>query len=204
MKKLLLSFVSFLLFFLLSNNVFAIEIKNKVQVSSSSGFETQERDFLGGQRVYVRLQSSSSGDKEKTLKLLDGEKKEVLRLDFEVSGGMYSASFIAPNKEGVYYLDIRIDSGQGSVFAGQQNINIGEVTGSVASSAESRVEVKITSGAVKVSEIKITPVDEREKPQDKEVPTVAPMEKPIETKTFIGKIHNWWLRFLSNLTNWLK
>ncbi len=200
----LLSLASFPLFFLLSSNVLAIETKNKVQVSSSAGFETQERDFSAGQRIYVRLQSSSSGDKEKTLKLLDSEKKEVLRLDFEVSGGMYSASFIAPNKGGVYYLDIRIDSGQGSVFAGQQNINIGEATGSVASSVESRVEVKVTGGAVKFSEIKITPVDEEEKPLEQKVPTVAPTEKPVETKTFVGKIHNWWLRFLSNLTNWLK
>lgn len=190
MKKLLLSLASFPLFFLLSSNVLAIEIKNKVQVSSSAGFETQERDFQAGQRIYVRLQSSSSGDKEKTLKLLDSEKKEVLRLDFEVSGGMYSASFIAPSKGGVYYLDIRIDSGQGSVFASQQNINIGEASGSVASSAESRVEVNVTGSAVRVTEIKITPVDEE--------------EKPVETKTFVGKIHNWWLRFLSNLTNWLK
>ncbi len=200
----LLSLASFPLFFLLSSNVLAIETKNKVQVSSSAGFETQERDFSAGQRVYVRLQSSSSGDKEKTLKLLDSEKKEVLRLDFEVSGGMYSASFIAPNKGGVYYLDIRIDSGQGSVFASQQNINIGEVAGGAVSSVvESRVEVKVTGSAVKVSEIKITPVDEEGKPLEQKVPTVAPTEKPVETKTFVGKIHNWWLRFLSNLTNWL-
>jgi len=203
---LLLSFAFFPLFFLLNSNVLAIETKNKVQVSSSAGFETQERDFYAGERVYVRLQSSSSGDKEKTLKLLDSEKKEVLRLDFEVSGGMYSASFIAPNKGGVYYLDIRIDSGQGSVFAGQQNINIGEVAGgaAVSSVAESRVEVKVTGSTVKISEIKITPVDEEGKPLEHKVPTVAPTEKPVETKTFVGKIHKWWLRFLSNLTNWFK
>ena len=189
MKKLLLSFAFILLFFLLSSSVFAIEIKNKIQVSSSAGFETQERDFQAGERVYVRLPLGSGGDKEKTLKLLDSEKKEVLRQDFEISGGMYSASFIAPNKEGVYYLDIKIDNGQGSVFTSQQNINIGEVTGeAVSSSAESKVEVNVTGRAVKISEIEITPE----------------LEIPKEPITFIGKMNFWWRRFLSNLTNWLK
>jgi len=135
------------------------------------------------------LPLGSGGDKEKTLKLLDSEKKEVLRQDFEISGGMYSASFIAPNKEGVYYLDIKIDNGQGSVFTSQQNINIGEVTGeAVSSSAESKVEVNVTGRAVKISEIEITPE----------------LEIPKEPITFIGKMNFWWRRFLSNLTNWLK
>lgn len=123
------------------------EEKEDLSIFSDSGYTKPTHNFSPGQMIYIRVESLVSGDREKTLRLLDSEKKEVQRLNLNQNGNIFTASFAAPNVPGVYYIDIKIEDSSGSKFASQENINVGgEKATSVISEAESEVIVdgKIT------------------------------------------------------------
>lgn len=110
-------------------------------IFSDTGFSQATNQFSPGQTVYVRVEAQGSGDKEKTLRVLDAGKDEVERMSLDQSGTgpyVFTASFAAPNAAGVYYVDIKLDSGQGSVYSAQANINVGDSgrSASVSSEAE--------------------------------------------------------------------
>lgn len=106
----------------------------KSKVFSDSSFTQGTHQFNVGQTVYVRVEVSGSGDKERNLYLLDGEKNEFRKIVLERSGDgpfVFTAEFLAPEMAGVYYLDIKIKS-DGFSFSSQENINV---------SGESKLEV---------------------------------------------------------------
>ena len=143
MKKIILLSVLAPMFF--ARSVFA----GVPTIFSDSNYSQSTNNFSTGQTVYLRYEWSGSGDKEKTLRILDSDKKEINRFSLNQSGGYYTASFAAPGSAGIYYVDTRIDSGSGSVFNNQQNINVGGATGgSVKSSATSDVSVTTKGGVV--------------------------------------------------------
>ncbi len=100
---------------------------------------------------------------------------------------IFTASFNAPSQPGIYYVDIKIDSGSGSVYSSQQNINVGEQQGSTTVVSEAKSEVKGASSVVTPTVIspKVT-----EKPAVKEAPAL----------NFVTLIVNFFKKFLASLT----
>ena len=112
---------------------------------SDSSFSQPTHNFSSGQTVYLRLETSGSGDQEKTLRLLDSAKKELRKIILDQSGQgpfVFTATFLAPNDPGVYYLDIKINSGQGFSLAVQENINIGAQDSQVTVTTEAEAVVE--------------------------------------------------------------
>lgn len=94
---------------------------------SDPTYTTPQTNFLPNQTVYLKVESDSDGNKIKEFSLLDSEKVKVRNLEVSISGEnpyLYTSSFDSPNKEGVYYIDVKLDSGTGVVYSGQKNINV--------------------------------------------------------------------------------
>lgn len=142
------------------------EEKEDFSIFSDPAFTQPTHNFSPGQMVYVRVESLVSGDREKTLRILDAEKREIQKLNLNQTGSLFTASFPAPNNPGVYYIDIKIEDLGGSKFASQENINVGEATGavSVSSEAKAEVETKATGEISPTAPLATTtpePVDEK-------------------------------------------
>ena len=121
-------FLFFVIFFLPPKNCLAAG-----HIFSDSSFTTSTNKFSPGQTVYLRVQAFSDGS-ERNLRLLDSNKNQIKQMQLAQNGNLYEASFPAPEDSGVYYVDIRISNGLGSVFSSQENINVGEGGSSASSS----------------------------------------------------------------------
>jgi len=159
-------------------------------IFSDSNFSQPTNNFSPQQTVYVKLESFVNGDKEKTLRILDSEKREIQRLNLNRNDNIFTASFTAPDVSGVYYLDIKIKDNQGSVYSSQENINIGEVSGQ-----------SVSSEATAASNVGQQPVTEDNHPREEiqSTPELVAQEKvlPETPKTFFTQ-------FLENLFGFLK
>lgn len=169
MKKIITCFSLLTFFFFCLKPVFAItsldnlgsEIQKKVseQIRSSIGnnklfgtfsdpeYKNYSNQFSFGQKVYVRISIASCGDEEKTVELLDSNKTKMFGVKLTKESDspcILSGSFNAPEYDGVFYLDAKISSNNGTNFAGQMNINIGKGGSYVSTSAENKV---ITGGS---------------------------------------------------------
>lgn len=196
---------------------------------SDSGYSISTNKFSVNQIVYVRVEASSTNS-EKILRLLDANKNQIKQIEMSQNNNIYTASFNAPVGDGVYYVDIRISDGNGSVFASQENINVGSGGSSAYSSvntsinsSENRVEVNSGDVSVKVSgEGKVTvngkeytsnntpqsPVVSQEptpieEPEELLLETPTPTPPIQETKNIFQQINNFFSGLLSKLTNLL-
>jgi len=143
--------LSLVLFLFAPKNIFA-----SGHVFSDSSYSVSTNKFSAGQTVYVKVQASSSSN-EKILRLLDSNKNQIKQIEMIQNSNIYTASFNAPKGDGIYYLDIRISDGAGSVFASQENINVGgggsSATASVntvINSSTNRIEVNSDDVSVRV------------------------------------------------------
>ena len=146
---------------------------------SDSGYTQAASRFNSGQIVYLRIPWKESGDKEKTLRLLNSNKSEINRFSLNQSGGYYTSSFSAPKSSGVYYVDVRIDNGSGSILVNQQDINVGQENSGSVVAASTSVTTKggLVKGQSTVNQPTATPSTKVIKP--KVTPTVSPVPTPI-------------------------
>ncbi|HUW22094.1 MAG TPA: hypothetical protein VMW41_05530 [Candidatus Bathyarchaeia archaeon] len=110
-------------------------------VFADPGYTQATSQFAPGQSIYLRLEADGSGDQEKTLRLLDSAKKTINQFTLNQSGSgpyYYTLSLTAPGQPGIYYLDIKIKSGRGFSWAGQENITVGQSSGSVSVTSEAK------------------------------------------------------------------
>jgi len=178
-------------------------------IFSDSNFSQPERDFSAGQSIYIKIIHSGSGSKEKKARLLDWQKSQVLIAELARQGETFTAVLTAPNAQGVYYLDIKIDDGS-SVYASQQNINVGGVKGeSVSSSAESKVVVNSGEKVMVTEKTQITPTIASAsialEPTVLPESEVTPIEK-VQAKTdyFLERITFFFKKIFKNLTRIFK
>lgn len=102
---------------------------------------TQEKiNFKSGDTVYVKVETSISGEDEKSLRLLDWQKQKVSDLPLEKTDFGFKSSFAAPAQDGVYYLNLRLRTG-GSTFSAERNINVGKAEGGVRSEVSSKTSI---------------------------------------------------------------
>jgi hypothetical protein len=159
MKKIILSVILSLIFPGLNFSVYGFDSSRFNQLSkdvrieeglrnlgvfADPDFSQPTNNFSPGQKIYLRIETMVSGNQEKTLSLLNTEKTELKRITLNQAGSgpyFFTTSFNAPGSPGVYYLDIRLKSSDGSVFSSQRNINVGQFKQGVSVSSE--VEVKI-------------------------------------------------------------
>lgn len=162
-------------------------------IFSDPSYSKSAHNFFSGQTVYIRVKNAGNGDKQKTLLLLDSAKKEIFALNLNQSGSgpyLFTTTFKAPDKSGIYYVDIKIDSGSGSVYSSQQNINVGELQAQVSISSEAKSEVK------GVSTIKPSATPTVISPTATLVPTP---ETPLP-ENFVTRFFNFLKKFLNSLT----
>ena len=125
-----------------------------------SSFNLPKTSFTPHETVYFKMDSSSSGKKERKFDLLNEQKDRVFSLDVAVSGNnpyTYTSIFSAPETSGVYYIDVKLDDGEGITFAGQRNINVVSsgsnlTTGEVKSEAVSENRVNVNTNSSQESE----------------------------------------------------
>lgn len=168
-----------------------LEGKEDFIIFSDAAYTKPTHNFSAGQMVYVKVESAIGGDKEKTLRVLDSEKKEIKRINLNQAGNIFTTSFPTPNTSGVYYVDIKIEDSSGSKFASQENINVGETSGSV--SAEAEAKTTIESAPQKKSTIISTPKPTEEVATRQEV-----------SLSFLSQIIEFFQKLLSGLTSWFK
>lgn len=196
---------AFLLFLLLLLAVFSFptqaigfdfdEEEDAPILFSDSNFSQPGRNFSPKQMVYVRV-TAGSGDKQKTLRLLDSEKKELKGLTFNQSGNIYTVSFAAPASPGIYYVDIKIE-GEGSSYAHQENLMVGGVQGgSVTAEAESQV---ITGGKDQSYRVEVLGTPE---PVIIPPPAVGSQSPESQAATIVSQILEFLRSFFSRLKFW--
>lgn len=133
------NFFPFLIFLLPISSLRPLAETAAPIIFSDPAYSQPNHNFSAGETIYVKV-VAGNGEKQKVLRLLNDGKQEITRYIFNQSGNVYTINFSAPEKEGIYYIDVRIE-GEGSSFASQQNINIGSdsQSGYAVSSAESKV-----------------------------------------------------------------
>lgn len=149
-------------------------------IFSDAQFSQPAHNFNPGQTVYVRVEETGSGDRQKLLRLLDNDKNEILHQDLLRSGNgpyIYTLSFLTPNQSGIYYVDIKIES-TGSSFASQENITVGVAQNQQTATSQATLSTPLaTSSSL---------------PQ-------TPPEKPF---TFLTQLIIFLQKLLASLTNW--
>lgn len=128
--------------------------KIRANIFNNSTLTLPTHDFNPNQTIYYKLEISGSGEKQRQLRLLDSNKKEITTRVLNQMGNYpftYTASLSAPSKEGIYYIDIKIE-GEDFSFASQENINVGKNTSTspkISSKAEAKFvpEKNIPTGA---------------------------------------------------------
>lgn len=122
-------------------------VSESVDTFSNNNYQTRTTNFSPGQTIYLQVKTNIDGTTKKTIDLLDSNKNKLNSYELNKSSSnpfIYTQSFPAPDKEGIYYLDIEIRSGETSVYKAQQNINVGQTSGNV--KVESNVEATANTG----------------------------------------------------------
>jgi hypothetical protein len=143
---------------------FTLEAVSKVSslpiVGNFEIFKDEDRtlptvNFSGGENIFVSIRTKSNGQKEKSLKLLNEKKEEIgswpLLAKHESGDYFYSLTFSAPATAGIYYLKVKIDSGSGTVFSAERNINVGKNNGNVSISSQSQTVAEASKQTIKTT-----------------------------------------------------
>jgi hypothetical protein len=142
MKKLILPLLT-LIFFAVSSpiNIYAASLF----VSRSSNFATDDLNFNGGEKVYIRVESDGSGSSQKILNIRDNEYNLVSSVGLLKAGNIFSASFNAPNSQGYFSLEVVVE-GDGESSKSVKTIKVGNP-----GSANVRVNVNSSVKGTKIS-----------------------------------------------------
>lgn len=198
MKKIVLVFTFIVFFFFGFRQDWAFfDQEEDFTIFSDPHFSQPSHSFNPGDKIYVRIKTIIDGEKEKRLRLLDAEKKTLETLILAKSGQnpfIYSLSFAAPIDPGIYYLDIKIRDGQGSVYASQSNINVGRASGQAVSSEAIAIAESGESQAEAVSE---TTVQETVLPSATPALTSAPAMAQDFISQIIAKIFSFFRKIFS-------
>lgn len=160
-------------------------------------FSISTNNFQKGETIYVKIEGQGGGDIKKKARLLDANKNLLSEKNLEQRGNepkIFTAVFSAPEKEGVYYIDVEIKGTDGFSFSSQNNINIGSnnsvsinskaVATANSGSSTSSSSVVIESGEIKITTSTANGTGSAELKSDSEV--LEELLKPI--KSFFEKL----------------
>ncbi|MBI2029703.1 threonylcarbamoyl-AMP synthase [Candidatus Gottesmanbacteria bacterium] len=144
-------FIILFFFVFQTPQVFALDIKNLVNQSiqsnsstySNSNYTNSTNRFQTGNTIYIKIDTTSTGSKNRIIRILDSNKNLVSNVNTNVKSAnnqlQYTGS-INLNNPGTYYLDVKIEDDSNS-FSLQQNI---EITGTGKSEIKPKEEVNIS------------------------------------------------------------
>ena len=134
MKKYILPvlFAMFVLTF--PNNLSAA---SNLEVSNTADFSSQSLNFGGGETIFVRIQSLSTGSRKSQLNLRDNEYNLVNTFKLSKDGNYFSAIIAVPYSAGYYSLEAQIES-ESSSATSLKTIKVGNV-------ANANVKVNVNS-----------------------------------------------------------
>lgn len=80
-------------------------------VSTNANFSNDVRDFSAGQTIYVKMEANSSGETKRELNLRSNNYDLIKSYNLnKVGESSFSLSFPAPNTEGMYSLEAKVQS----------------------------------------------------------------------------------------------
>ncbi len=95
-----------------------------LEVSRNANFSSEDLNFNGGEKVYIRLDSDVSGSSQKVLNIRDNQYNLVSSVDLLKSGNQFTASFSVPNSQGYFSLEAVIE-GDGDSSKSVKTIKVG-------------------------------------------------------------------------------
>lgn len=152
----LLTFTIAQVLFLRHNLVYALDIGvntkvknivnqaiNQTQITfKDSNYTSSTNKFKGNETVFVKFETSASGNDQNEVWLLNSSKERIQRIALRRTGSgpyTYFGEFKLPNPTGQYYLSINL-KGDNSSFSFEQNIEaIQETTNAVTASPSPEV-----------------------------------------------------------------
>lgn len=169
-------------------------------IFSDPDFTQATHQFSPSQTIYLKIETLGSGDQEKTARLLDAQKNQIQAITLNQAGSgpfVFTASLAAPSNPCTYYLDIKIKS-QSFSYASQQNLQVGEQSGSVSVLSEAVSEVNQTVGGTE-SLISPSPF-----PSPEEKTQAPPGPLPPHPASLFSQIKDWFKTFFSYLSDLFK
>lgn len=117
-----LSTLLFILYPIFSYPTFA---SSNLETATDASFATITQDFSPGQTIFVRILTDNSGETSHQLNLRDNQYNNLESFTLnKLSGNQFSVNFSAPQNEGYYSLESRVES-QGSISTSVKTIKVG-------------------------------------------------------------------------------
>ncbi len=107
-------------------DVVSSTITNSTITFKDKDYKEPSNKFQGNDIVYIRFNTSSSGELKQEILLLDSNKNKIQTIELSKQGQnpiIYSGSFKMPKEIGQYYLSINIKDNENS-FSFEQNIEV--------------------------------------------------------------------------------
>lgn len=96
-----------------------------LETATDASFATTTLDFSPGQTIFVRVWAENSGETSHQLNLRDSQYNQLESFTLnKLSGNQFSVNFSAPQNEGYYSLESRVES-QGSISTSVKTIKVG-------------------------------------------------------------------------------
>ena len=125
---------------------------------SGANSSVSKNNFFVLEKIFLRFQSLNAGTQKNELKILNSSHEQIALYRLRQAGGRpftYTASFLAPEPPGTYYLDIRLEDETG-LFVGQQNFEVvsgsGENPFTVAGQSGQPADDQVSEGQKAVSQ----------------------------------------------------
>lgn len=191
MKKIILPLLTLIFFAVLAPSVRAASL----DVSRSSNFSSEDLNFSGGDRVYIRVESDGSGSGQKILNIRDNAYNVVSNVALSKSGNIFSASFNAPSTQGYFSLEAVIE-GDGKVSKSVKTIKVG-------SPGSANVKVNVNSSVKGTKSTNETNEDLGQTEKD-QAGTISPTPEVYSSQSGLTDEvkpakSNWFFKFFTNI-----
>lgn len=189
MNNLLQLSLTFVLFLLSSPQI--VYSASNLQTAADSGFSNQTTNFSPGQTIFVKVAADNNGGSKHELNLKDNKYNQVASYSLWANGSEFATNFSAPQNEGYYSLEARIEAGT-SQQTSVKTIKIGD-PGNSASNVNVNVSTKVeglnttarsTSQAVKSPSPEVSPESSLQNPSPSSSPS------PVDISLSQEQSHN--------------
>ncbi|GEM_PF-5728272 len=161
--------IIFTFFIILAGKQGMVVAASTMFVSTNSNFSNNVRDFSAGQTIYVKVEANSSGETKRELNLRSNNYDLIKSYNLnKVGESSFSLNFPAPNTEGMYSLEAKVQS-PGKNSTSVKTIKVGN------SNSEVNVNIQTDNDSTNINESQKTDI----KPE----PSISPQPSPPPATT---------------------
>lgn len=150
-----------------------------LETATDASFATITQDFSPGQTIFVRVWADNSGETSHQLNLRDNRYNQLESFTLnKLSGNQFSVNFSAPQNEGYYSLESRVES-QGSISTSVKTIKVGRPqNASVKVNIQNKVQGRSVTVQNNTNNQKSPASTPSETPSTMRTPTLQPSAEP--------------------------